>query len=173
MWRILLLLTNTSQQGVLGEHVNLTSCGEFSLPQGRTALYRAKRDVHIQMPPEELSISINFIPRNRWIDEPQFQFDEKTGTIVRYIHSSGSELMVRMGGLLPGEVSVETLERIVTSNASAHVRALAAVALYRAAPRSERWIPRWSEKPDRAVERSIFELELGSPGATLRPFQPR
>src|SRR5690349_24150140 len=44
--------------GMLGEKVDLISEGIFTLHQGSVALYRAKRDVHIQLPSDELSISL-------------------------------------------------------------------------------------------------------------------
>lgn len=48
--------------GVLGEQVELRSEGIFELPTGKIALYRAKEDVHFQLPPESISVSLNLIP---------------------------------------------------------------------------------------------------------------
>jgi len=81
---------------MLGETVNLTSEGVFTLTEGKVALYRAKRDVHIQLPPERLSVSINLIPKGDARNQAQLQFDESSGRICRYLNFSGAEAAVRL-----------------------------------------------------------------------------
>lgn len=156
--------------GLLGERINMIPKGEITLSKNRVFLYRAKKDIHIQLPPESLSISLNFIPRNRRILEPQFQLDEDRRAICRYIHSSGSELIVRMVGLLGDARSVDALDRIRTTHVSVHVRALAAVSQVMLAPDEEDRVRQWLSDPGRLVERSIFEEEIRYPGACLRPY---
>lgn len=46
-------------QGLVGERVELEPLGREQLTLGRAILFREKTDVHIQLPPESLSISLN------------------------------------------------------------------------------------------------------------------
>ena len=113
--------------GLLGEKVALIPGGIFTLSEGRIALYRAKQDVHIQLPPDDISVSLNLIPKNDRIRELQFQFDENSSRICRYLQASGSELVVRLAGILGDEKFLEPLADISQKNPSQQIRALAVV----------------------------------------------
>lgn len=71
--------------GEPGEAVKLVKCDFKQLEKDKTFYYRAGKDVHIQIPPDEMSISINFIIRKRaeqhYLD--QFLFDIENEKIVR------------------------------------------------------------------------------------------
>jgi len=114
--------------GLLGERVSLNAEGMFTLSEGRIALYRAKQDVHIQLPPEDISVSLNLIPKNEKLRELQFQFQEHSERICRYLQSSGSELIIRLAGALRNEKFLSSLVEISQNNPSPQVRALAIVA---------------------------------------------
>ncbi len=64
--------------GFPGEAVELrpTESGQLSL--GRMLHYRAHRDIHRQLPPESLSVSVNFVPEHPgmlWQDQYVFDLD--------------------------------------------------------------------------------------------------
>lgn len=158
-------------EGVLGERVTMIPEGEITLEEGRVLLYRAKRDIHIQLPPPSLSVSLNLIPRNDSIQMPQFQFDEETRTICRYLQNSGAELVVRLAGMVGGDRVPDALDRIRRTHPAPHVRALAAVSHFMLVPAERDGIRRWLETSGGARERSIFEKEVELPGACLRLHQ--
>lgn len=112
--------------GVLGEKVDLIPQGVVTLSEGKIMLYRSKFDVHEQIPPESLSISINVIIENKEVDIPQFQFDDKTHKICKYIHNSNNDFVIRIVGLLGDENSIEPLLNILKKNKSMKAKALSA-----------------------------------------------
>ena len=63
-----------STDGYDGEVVPTRYLEETGLPEGRVMLYRKNRDIHVQLPPDEFSVSINILahsgPRDR-----QYSFD--------------------------------------------------------------------------------------------------
>jgi hypothetical protein len=118
----------SAYQGRLGEVVELASEGVFSLTNDRIALYRAKEDVHIQLPPAQISVSLNLIPRAPVQNELQFQFHESSGAICRYLNFSGLEAAVRVADVMRSRECDHALMRIGNGHPSARVRALALAA---------------------------------------------
>ncbi|MBE7171147.1 MAG: HEAT repeat domain-containing protein [Williamsia sp.] len=156
-------------KGLLGEKVELQPQELFTLSQGRVALFRAKQDIHIQLPPGSVSVSLNLIPRSNKINEPQYQFDEATHRICRYLHSSGRELAVRLAGALGDENAVEILETIYKNNPSAHVKAYAAQSLIQLDPqRTEEVAERI--QGDSALAFDIFQKERMRYGSSFELY---
>ena len=153
-----------SVTGMLGETVRLRDEGRFVLREGDVALYRAKHDVHIQLPPPATSVSLNLIPRNAKLREPQFEFEEASHRIRRYLQSSGAELAVRMAGVTDNASLEPELSWIIASGASAPLRAVAIVA------RSQLtgdWSTHEREPP---MVRHLVDQERWRYGAALSPF---
>lgn len=83
--------------GLPGERVDLRFVERSQLSQGKMLLYRANRDIHDQLPPESLSVSINVMPltpaqRGR----RQYHFDVKQGRIVQCMTAGSAELLLRL-----------------------------------------------------------------------------
>jgi len=150
--------------GLLGEKVALVPDGLFTLNEGRIALYRAKRDVHIQLPPDDISVSLNLIPKNEQLRHLQFQFDETSGRICRYLQASGSELVVRLAGVLGDKTCLELLAEISDKNPSPHIRALAVVSQLQISPKD--CIP----GDHSALVRDVVDKELRSYGTCLKAY---
>jgi hypothetical protein len=148
--------------GVLGEAVDLRPDGLFTLHEGTIALYRAKQDVHKQLPPDSMSVSLNLIPKNNRIRDPQFQFEEDSGQITRYLQASGSELVVRLAGVLGDARFLEPLETIVKTNPSPQIQALAIVSQLQISDSCA--VPKVHSR----LVRDIIEKELRAYGACLR-----
>jgi len=72
---------NASVTGSIGEQVQLTSNGRQRLAPGTMLLFRKGVDIHTQLAPEALSVSLNFIPEVSPISE-QYLFDVHTGRIA-------------------------------------------------------------------------------------------
>jgi hypothetical protein len=72
-------------EGFPGEHVDFRFLERTLFGPGMVMLYRANRDVHIQHPPEDLSVTLNFMvatPETRSRD--QYFFDLDQGTLLDY-----------------------------------------------------------------------------------------
>ena len=82
--------------GRLGEPLNLSFAGRSQLGEGKMMLYRAHRDIHSQLPPESLSVSLNIMDEGDhvpWRD--QYIVDLEAGTIARRPTLTSGELLLR------------------------------------------------------------------------------
>jgi hypothetical protein len=154
--------------GLLGEAVDLNDSGVFALTEGKIALYRAKQDVHIQLPPDRLSVSINLIPNGRSLNEVQFQFDESSRKICRYLDSSGAEVLVRLAGLLGGQECAKVLGRIAQKHPSAKIRAFALVSQLHIDAEHAEAIQADMHVTQSALVCHIVESEMAHYGACMR-----
>jgi len=145
------------EEQVIGSRVALRPEGIFTLATGKVALYRAKRDVHIQLPPEALSVSINLIPHGPRLKDLQFQFDEADGTILRYLQISAPDLVVRLAGFLPRTDCVHALKQIGESCESPRLRAIALVSQMQNSPDRE---PEILSKAHPTLLRHLIEHEM-------------
>jgi hypothetical protein len=83
--------------GVPGEDAGLRFMGRDRLEPGRLMLYRARRDVHAQLPPDAFSVSLNILasdPAQPWRD--QFRFDLARGTIAAGLSCTASEALLAL-----------------------------------------------------------------------------
>ncbi|MEN9866008.1 MAG: hypothetical protein RL748_1598 [Pseudomonadota bacterium] len=74
--------------GEVGEKVGLQFQQSVTLSEGSILFFRRFRDVHIQHPPPDLSISLNLIPLEKgkaWAE--QYDFDVETQTITAITHT--------------------------------------------------------------------------------------
>lgn len=85
--------------GRLGEPLNLKFVERSSLGEGKMMLYRAHRDIHSQLPPESLSVSLNIMDEGEnvpWRD--QYIVDlgpDGRGTIARRPTLTSGEMLLR------------------------------------------------------------------------------
>ena len=82
--------------GRLGEPLNLEFVERSSLSEGKMMLYRAHRDIHSQLPPESLSVSLNIMDEGEhipWRDQHIIDLDH--GTIVRRPTLTPGEMLLR------------------------------------------------------------------------------
>jgi hypothetical protein len=154
--------------GILCEAVKLKAAGDFTLKEGKVALYRAKRDVHIQLPPDRLSVSINLIPRGDAEKELQFQIDEASGTICRYLDFTGTEVAIRLAGLMGSRECLEALARVSQQHPSSKIRALALVSRLRIATESAGAILAEMNATQTELVRHIVESEVNEYGACMK-----
>lgn len=94
--------------GYPGEKVDLRFVERSALAKGRVLHYRAHRDVHSQLPPESLSVSLNVMACDAaqgWHD--QYAFDLEENEITRILNPSSTEVFLRMAVALGGEEAGE------------------------------------------------------------------
>ena len=85
-----------SVDGRLGEPLDLTFVERSSLTEGKMMLYRAHRDIHSQLPPESLSVSLNIMDEGEHIPwRDQYIVDLEAGTIARRPTLTPTEMLLR------------------------------------------------------------------------------
>jgi hypothetical protein len=74
--------------GYAGESVSLAFQEEITLSEGKAIFYLPRKDIHIQIPPEEGSISLNLlVAKEKITDLPQYFFDLDESKIVTMFES--------------------------------------------------------------------------------------
>jgi hypothetical protein len=72
-----------SIEGYGGEPVEMTFLEDTMLPIGKAMIYRPHHDIHVQIPPEQASMSLNLLIEEKDIVEtPQYYFDLETSSVV-------------------------------------------------------------------------------------------
>ena len=82
--------------GVIGERAGLRFVERSTLSPGKLMHYRAHLDVHSQLPPESLSVSLNIMHAGGaqgWLD--QYRFDTERDEIAGVLSPGGAEIFLR------------------------------------------------------------------------------
>ncbi|WP_295794691.1 hypothetical protein [Mucilaginibacter sp.] len=145
--------------GLLGEHVKMEDKGIYTLSEGKIMYYQAKKDIHNQIPPESISVSINIIPKRNIAASPQYEFDEHAFKIARYIQVSSNELSIRMAGLLGSENNIEVLKAIMIKNDNPHIKAHSAISIIQIAPDLRNCVTNWVYNSKNKLLIDLFEKE--------------
>jgi hypothetical protein len=112
-----------SVTGLPGEAVRLRHVERSRLERGKTQLYRAHLDVHSQMPPDSLSISLNVMessPGTAFRD--QYIFDVARSRVAGIANPLPHDSLFAAAAALADAESLDLLDRIVRSHASMRVR---------------------------------------------------
>ena len=81
--------------GLPGEEAGLRFIERARLDPGKLMLYRMRRDIHVQLPPDSMSVSLNILgadPAQPWLD--QYRFDISRGTIAEGLTVTAAEALV-------------------------------------------------------------------------------
>lgn len=100
-----------SVSGWRGEVAELRFVERTNLAEGKLMLYRANRDVHSQLPPSSLSVSLNIMhidPSQGWFD--QYGFDLDSNSVTGILNPTSTECFMRCAVGLGGEKAVEFAE---------------------------------------------------------------
>lgn len=112
--------------GYSGEEVDLKFVEKSRLNEGKILLYRAHKDVHLQLPAESLSVSLNIVhqsPIQAWHD--QYHFDVKNKKIVKILNHVSGEILMRIAvNMIPKEGKDLTMEYL-TNHPNDRLRASA------------------------------------------------
>lgn len=113
-------------RGIIGEKVDLEFTGRERLTRGWVMTYREKVDVHIQLPPESLSISLNLMVLNKaGIDKDQYFFDIERSEIIDLpaiatVHKRSS--IIELAGELADENAVDVIEHLIKRSPCRRIR---------------------------------------------------
>ena len=109
--------------GVIGEKAGLRFVERATLEPGKLMHYRAHRDVHSQLPPESLSVSINIMHANGaqgLLD--QYRFDVEKDEIAGVISPGGSETFLRVAVGLECEEARDLAQTFARRHSSDRMR---------------------------------------------------
>ncbi len=82
--------------GFIGEKPELRFVERSALHEGKLALYRAHKDIHSQLTPESMSVSLNIMhidPAQGWFD--QYGFELESGEITGVLNPTSTECFLR------------------------------------------------------------------------------
>ncbi|MDO9368062.1 MAG: transposase [Sphingopyxis sp.] len=120
--------------GRLGEPLNLKFVERSQLDEGKMMLYRAHRDIHSQLPPPSLSVSLNIMDEGDqipWRDQYIVDLGQEThkrGTITKRPTLTSSEMLLRCAVHLT-ENGRDVAEQFAKAHPVPRVRANAIAAL--------------------------------------------
>lgn len=109
--------------GRCGEKAGLRFTERSALSPGKLMHYRAHHDVHRQLPPESLSVSLNVVaadPAAGWFD--QYGFDVETDTITGVLNPTSTEVFLRLAVGLGGAEALDLAERFGRTHPSDRLR---------------------------------------------------
>jgi len=81
--------------GIAGEDARLRFVERSRLEPGKLMLYRMRRDIHVQLPPDAFSVSLNILgadPTQPWLD--QYRFDIGRGVIAEGLTCTSAEALL-------------------------------------------------------------------------------
>jgi hypothetical protein len=113
----------TCVAGYPGEDAGLRFVERSTLSPGKLMLYRKHIDVHSQLPPDSLSVSVNVMrldPAQGWFD--QYGFDLERGTVARWLNPSASEAFLRVAVASGAESALDYAEWVGTVHPSDRIR---------------------------------------------------
>ncbi len=109
--------------GYAGEIAPLRFVERSALHEGKLMLYRAHRDVHSQLPPESLSVSLNVMhvdPAQHWFD--QYGFDLETRQVTRVLSPNATEAFLRAAVASGAEEALDFASEVARSHPSERIR---------------------------------------------------
>ncbi|WP_296718297.1 transposase [Erythrobacter sp.] len=109
--------------GYPGEDAGLRFVERSTLSPGKLVLYRKHRDVHSQLPPESLSVSLNVMridPAQGWFD--QYGFDLERGTVARLLNPHATEAFLRVAVASGADSALEFAEWAGAAHPSDRIR---------------------------------------------------
>ncbi|MCA0904229.1 transposase [Qipengyuania aquimaris] len=112
-----------SVAGYKSEKAGLRFVERSALTEGKLMLYRAHRDVHAQLPPESLSVSLNIMhvdPAKGWYD--QYGFDLENDTVTGILNPTSTECFLRCAIGIGTEEALDFAEWVGNSHPSERMR---------------------------------------------------
>lgn len=109
--------------GIPGEAVDLRFVERSRLEEGKVMLYRAHRDVHLQLPADSLSVSLNILEHGHCAPfRDQYRFDVERGTIAGVLARNAVEPMLMLAAHHGGGNGMDLVDSFVAEHPSDRVR---------------------------------------------------
>ncbi|MGX7894706.1 transposase [Tsuneonella sp. HG222] len=109
--------------GAVGEPAGLRFVERSRLDQGKLLHYRGLRDVHAQMPPDSLSISLNVMHADGaqgWYD--QYGFDLASNTVSKVLDTPATDVFLRIAVGLGVDEALDLAETFARTHPSDRMR---------------------------------------------------
>ncbi|HEX8263132.1 MAG TPA: transposase [Allosphingosinicella sp.] len=138
--------------GFTGEEVPLRFVGRSRLAEGRVMLYRKFRDVHSQLPPDRLSVTLNILAQSPAADFfDQYRFDLRRREIAGIINNNPLEALLKLAVHLGGGNGRDLVDSFAERHPSERIRFAALEA-------------QASSEPDREARVELYRRAAGSGG---------
>ncbi len=121
--------------GYLGEPVDLRFVEKTRLEQGKVMLYRAHRDIHLQLPADEMSVSLNIVEGAGTTPyRDQYRFDVENRNIAGIMTRTSAEPLLAIAAHCGGEEGMDLISAFASRHPSERMRWSALQAQAGAAP---------------------------------------
>ena len=121
--------------GYPGEDVKLRFVEKARLEQGKVMLYRAHKDVHLQLPADEMSVSLNIVEASHSSAfRDQYRFDIETSKVEGIMTRMSLEPMLALAAHYGGGDGMDLIAEFAASHPSDRIRWCALRARAGAAP---------------------------------------
>jgi len=132
--------------GIPGEAVNLRFVEKARLEEGKVMLYRAHKDVHLQLPADAMSVSLNIVESSHaMLFRDQYRFDAENGRVEGIATRTSLDPLLALAAHFGGEEGLDLLDNFARSHPSDRVRWLALRARAAAAPSLDQRIAIYEE----------------------------
>ncbi|MFN3388850.1 MAG: transposase [Allosphingosinicella sp.] len=109
--------------GYTGEKVDLRFVERSRLSPGKVMLYRKLRDIHRQLPPDSLSVSLNILAISGVNDHfDQYRFDIERSEVSGIINQSALENLVALAARYGGEEGLDLIQSFAKRHPSERIR---------------------------------------------------
>lgn len=142
--------------GVAGEKVDLRFIERSRLAPGKVMLYRKHRDIHSQLSPDEMSVSLNILAVSGGSEfRKQYRFDLERSEVEGIINRSGAETLVRLAAHFGGDNGRDLVEDFAERHPSDRIRFAA-------------WKAKAAAIPDVDGRIALYERAASRSSATVR-----
>jgi hypothetical protein len=147
--------------GAVGEPAPLRFVERSSLSPGKVLLYRKHRDVHSQLPPDSLSVSLNVLALSRSSDfRDQYLFDLERRQVAGFANPSALEALVALAARVGGGNGADLVESFARSHPSERIRFAA-------------WRAKAAGAGDPNSRIAVYEQAAAEPGAFVSAMARR
>jgi len=109
--------------GYFGEKVDLRFVEKTRLEEGKVMLYRAHKDIHLQLPADALSVSLNIVETGHsTVFRDQYRFDIENQSVAGIMTRTSLEPMLMLAAHHGGGNGIDLLEDFAASHPSDRVR---------------------------------------------------
>lgn len=155
-------------EGYVGESVELRFLQKTKFATGSVMLYRGSKDVHVQYPPAELTITLNLMLAGSEPASDQYHFDLNSQTIsaVGDPGAAGRLSLLRLAGLMGNGDSEDLLDRIATNHPCRQTRLAAFESLGARRPSAKESVWEKAARDPEALIANAASKKLRELGAT-------
>ena len=150
-------------QGYVGEDVEIHYNETTTLPDGKIMFYRKSKDIHLQLPPKKLSVSLNLLTSTEQGDKSnQYIFDIKNKKISGFnqLNISTRVFLFDLAKAIGNENSIDAIESISKNSYCFRTRAYAINTLAELSPNDTKHFYQAAENDNHSLVRTPEGREM-------------